>query len=185
MPSPLLAAAYFGNVDELMDGLRDGEDIEAVDTDGCRPLHAAVMTEQEEAAVYLLKHKADLESAGPDKMTPLLLACRTDASRMVRLLLDRSADVTAVDAAGRGAYEICLAYRSQRAQKALAGDIAHEEAEEAEVKPVQPGAAPLAPVPSDPSEPWFGSAVDPTNIEADAERDALHKQEMAGELQER
>ena len=35
---------------------RDGEDIEQVDPkDGCRPLHAAVITEQEEAVAYLLR----------------------------------------------------------------------------------------------------------------------------------
>lgn len=75
-----LAEAYFGNVHELMECLhpgldrqrvqrvqveplvfreqkrRDGEDIEQVDPkDGCRPLHAAVITEQEEAVAYLLR----------------------------------------------------------------------------------------------------------------------------------
>ena len=36
---------------------RDGEDLEAQDpSDGCRPLHAAVLTEQTEAASYLIRH---------------------------------------------------------------------------------------------------------------------------------
>ena len=35
---------------------RDGEDLEAQDpSDGCRPLHAAVLAEQTEAASYLLR----------------------------------------------------------------------------------------------------------------------------------
>ena len=35
---------------------RDGEDIEEADPkDGCRPLHAAVITDQEEAVAYLLR----------------------------------------------------------------------------------------------------------------------------------
>ena len=35
---------------------RDGEDIEETDPkDGCRPLHAAVITEQEDAVRYLLR----------------------------------------------------------------------------------------------------------------------------------
>ena len=51
----LIAAAYFGNVFEITEALRDGEDIESADPDGCRALHASVITEQEDAAKYLLR----------------------------------------------------------------------------------------------------------------------------------
>ncbi|CAE7697739.1 CBSDUF7 [Symbiodinium microadriaticum] len=128
--SPLLAAAYFGNVEELMDGLREGEDLEAQDpSDGCRPLHAAILTEQTEAASYLIRQRADLESRAFEGLTPLLLACRSDAGRLVRLLLRHSADVTARDASGRSAQDICAEHRSKSAAKALAGEEEPELAE--------------------------------------------------------
>ena len=88
---------------------REVEDLEAQDpSDGCRPLHAAILTEQTEAASYLIRHgghrghagrclrtsesplclffvetrqRADLESRAFEGLTPLLLACRSDAGR--------------------------------------------------------------------------------------------------------
>ncbi|CAE7492633.1 ANKRD1 [Symbiodinium sp. CCMP2456] len=180
--SPLLAAAYFGNVEELMDGLREGEDLEAQDpSDGCRPLHAAILTEQTEAASYLIRQRADLESRAFEGLTPLLLACRSDAGRMVRLLLRHSADVAARDASGRSAQDICAEHRSNSAAKALAGEEELEEPQEsaestkrkeqsiAEVTQ-DDGSTPYAgeePVRCEqvPAEPWFGSAVDPVEAE--------------------
>ncbi|CAE7605615.1 CKL6 [Symbiodinium sp. CCMP2592] len=179
--SPLLAAAYFGNVEELMDGLRDGEDLEAQDpSDGCRPLHAAVLTEQTEAASYLIRQRADLESRAFEGLTPLLLACRSDAGRLVRLLLHHSADVAARDALGRSAQDICAEHRSKSAVKALAGEEElaepQEESVESPAKKEQgvdevrqhESSAPAGKEPLSKAvlwEPWFGSAVDPVEAE--------------------
>jgi hypothetical protein len=51
--SPKTSSLQFAQLTFLR---RDGEDIEETDPkDGCRPLHAAVITEQEDAVRYLLR----------------------------------------------------------------------------------------------------------------------------------
>lgn len=44
----------------------------------------------------VLRHGADLEAPGPDGLSPLLLACRCDAARVVQLLLEKGAVTTGV-----------------------------------------------------------------------------------------
>eukprot|EP00434_Breviolum_minutum_P014322 symbB.v1.2.012629.t1/scaffold853.1/size308060/9 len=183
MAFPLIAAAYFGNVHELMDCLRDGEDIEQVDPkDGCRPLHAAVITEQEEAVAYLLRQNADLEAPGPDGLSPLLLACRCNAVPIVQLLLEKGADRT-------GAAEICERHGAQRALGALLGEkpeaieaaLDVEDAADVHAEGATAGANDAngsngqgdASAKEPCGGPWFGSAVDPSCMEEEAEQDAL------------
>ncbi|CAL1165371.1 unnamed protein product [Cladocopium goreaui] len=188
MAFPLIAAAYFGNVHELMDCLRDGEDIEETDPkDGCRPLHAAVITEQEDAVRYLLRQNADLEAPGPDGLSPLLLACRCDAVSIVRLLLEKGADRT-------GAEEICERHGAKRSLGALngeapdpgdpPGDPGDDGATNVSASAKEPCKAPSPSGPSGSGGPWFGSAVDPTFFEEEAERDALAQMQALEEAVE-
>ncbi|CAJ1422267.1 unnamed protein product [Effrenium voratum] len=192
--------AYFGNVAELIEGLRDGEDIEQEDPkDGCRPIHAAIICDQEETLQYLIRQRADVEAAGPGGLQPLALACRCNAPAAVRLLKAAGA---------RGAREgetlerLCHEAGAAKALRALRGDGDDaNEGEGVESAPNAPDApdAPNAPdapdepdepdepkayvkakdpSPSKPCEPWFGSSVNPANMEEEAEQDALALMEV-------
>ncbi|CAJ1341960.1 unnamed protein product [Effrenium voratum] len=200
MAQTLIAAAYFGNVAELIEGLRDGEDIEQEDPkDGCRPIHAAIICDQEETLQYLIRQRADVEAAGPGGLQPLALACRCNAPAAVRLLKAAGA---------RGAREgetlerLCHEAGAAKALRALRGDGDDaNEGEGVESAPNAPDApdAPNAPdapdepdepdepkayvkakdpSPSKPCEPWFGSSVNPANMEEEAEQDALALMEV-------
>ncbi|CAJ1381415.1 unnamed protein product [Effrenium voratum] len=165
---------------------RDGEDIEQEDPkDGCRPIHAAIICDQEET----LQQRADVEAAGPGGLQPLALACRCNAPAAVRLLKAAGA---------RGAREgetlerLCHEAGAAKALRALRGDGDDaNEGEGVESAPNAPDApdAPNAPdapdepdakdpSPSKPCEPWFGSSVNPANMEEEAEQDALALMEV-------
>lgn len=104
----IVNAAYYGNVDGIRDAMMRGGDIEEVDPkEGWRPLHAAVMTEMEEAVDYLLKQKADISSPGPKGLTALHVACRDGSTEVLRVLLKHKADVQATDPQGHTALDLC------------------------------------------------------------------------------
>jgi len=69
----MIKAAYYGNVDELYDALRQGADIDAVDPrDGWTPLHAAAFTGMRGAVELLLRFGASTiirDSEGKDAAT--------------------------------------------------------------------------------------------------------------------
>mmetsp|Transcript_102164 Transcript_102164/g.218764 ORF Transcript_102164/g.218764 Transcript_102164/m.218764 type:complete len:262 (+) Transcript_102164:68-853(+) len=142
MTLTVATAAYYGDVDMIMGLLREGADIEEEDPkDHWRPLHAAIMSESEEAAQYLLRQRAQVNAIGPYGMTPLHLACRDNSEDMVRLLLARGADVEALDGEGRTPAALCIEQGSHAARLILEGASAEPEAEAAAAAAAVPAAA--------------------------------------------
>jgi len=197
MGYPLVQAAYFGNVSEVMALLREGGDIEEADPkDGWRPLHAAVMTNEQDVVEYLLRQRAEVDAPGPEGMAPLHIACRDNAPELVRLLVAGRANLEATDALGRTPAALCpdsdTSYRLRRALEGLTCDE-DSKADEASAATAAPATAPSAraaslavgegagggpssgSTPHQPAEaagvqragPWFGSAVDPAREEQD------------------
>mmetsp|Transcript_50009 Transcript_50009/g.88080 ORF Transcript_50009/g.88080 Transcript_50009/m.88080 type:complete len:258 (+) Transcript_50009:57-830(+) len=122
MSCNVVNAAYYGSVDAILFELRQGGDVDELDPkEGWRPLHAAVMTESEDAAAYLIKMRATVNSAGPKGMTPLHYACRDNSADMVRILLAARADLESRDTQGKTPAELAAASGATRSLSALEG----------------------------------------------------------------
>lgn len=145
-------AAYYGNVAAISDALRQGGDIEEVDPKaGWRPVHAAVMTESEDALEYLLRQKANIDSPGPEGMTALHIACRDESRDVLRILLQRKANVQVTDNSGRKPIELCRSTtnRAKRIMEAFLAGAALPSEDEL----LQEGDAPSLAEPPAPSPP--------------------------------
>ena len=77
-----------------------GEDVNALDRDGTRPLHWAVRADEAEVVELLLKAGADAAARNRLGLTPLYLAATNGNGRIVRALLDRGADPHQVERSG-------------------------------------------------------------------------------------
>lgn len=122
MEHVVVNAAYYGNVAAIQDALRQGADVEELDAKaGWRPLHAAVMTEMEDAVDYLLRQRADINSPGPGGLTALHIACRDESRDVLRLLLKHKADPQVADPTGRTPLDVCgSSNRARRIMEAFA-----------------------------------------------------------------
>mmetsp|Transcript_86397 Transcript_86397/g.244923 ORF Transcript_86397/g.244923 Transcript_86397/m.244923 type:complete len:303 (-) Transcript_86397:45-953(-) len=99
---PVVTAAYYGDVCAVQWALREGGDVNEVDPrQQWTPLHAAVLTNAEDAVEYLVAMGADLNAPGPGRMTPLHLAARDDGAAIAERLLRARADAGALDERGR------------------------------------------------------------------------------------
>uniref|UniRef100_A0A7S1AZX1 Uncharacterized protein n=1 Tax=Noctiluca scintillans TaxID=2966 RepID=A0A7S1AZX1_NOCSC len=180
---PVIRCAYYGDVDGILDELRQGGDLEETEPDGSQPLHAAVLSDSLAAVQMLLKHRVSLNSQGQGGKTPLHIACRDNSFTIVRELVAAGADINVLDIEGCTPPVVAEANKSNRALRALRG--LHEEEEDVSEAPV---GSPLLPLstsngrllveegrspqithhldrtpdapPSDRGA-WFGSSVDP------------------------
>jgi ankyrin repeat protein len=83
----------------------DNEELDAF-SDGGQPLHNAAIAGAYEAAQALLEYGADVNSqSNPRQETPLLLACRFNHINVVKLLLEKGADISLCDVDGNTALD--------------------------------------------------------------------------------
>jgi len=121
-----VAAAYYGSVDAIGAALRQGDDIEELDTkENWRPLHAAVFTDSADAVLYLLRMRANVNAPGPQGRSPLHMAARDNSDEIVEILLSKGADPGLLDDKGQTAASIATEHAACRAlqklQEACAG----------------------------------------------------------------
>ncbi|SPJ74158.1 uncharacterized protein FTOL_03888 [Fusarium torulosum] len=84
------------NTDELRNILENNKSIiEAKDSDGLMPLHAAVNYGLLEATEVLLEFQADATAQDDEKRQPLHIACRQGNKDIAKLLLDKGANIEA------------------------------------------------------------------------------------------
>jgi ankyrin repeat protein len=106
---------------ELVDWmLRDGADVSAVDINGRTPLlHLAAVSGNRQIATVLVRHGADINAIDKNKQTALLLGTLNGHVDMIEFLLDRNADVTAVNEYGNTAYDMALSRDKKAVAKCL------------------------------------------------------------------
>ncbi len=112
-------AGHWERVRSLVAGGLRGEDVNAADSDGTRPLHWAVRADELEVARLLLKAGAD--AAAPNRLgvTPLSLAAANGNGPMIRALLDHGADPHHVERTGETMLMVATRSRSAEAVHAL------------------------------------------------------------------
>ncbi len=120
--SALLLAAERGQVESVIDLLAHGADPSSRDASGLTALHVAVRASQRGTTLALLDAKADPNVlGGPRGERPLHYAAMVGDVELMRLLLDRGAEVNAVDSWRQSAlHRVC---RSDTARTAAAFDV--------------------------------------------------------------
>lgn len=109
--TPLLRAAYGGDLEMMNLLLEHGAEVNLPNIDGVTPFGAAAATggtrtgkKTEEVAMQtmriLLEHGADVNERGRGGLTPLHTAARGDRLELAQMLIEHGADVAAKDARG-------------------------------------------------------------------------------------
>lgn len=109
--SPLHVAARRGDLDCIQILCHHGADFAVLDVNGRTPIHCAVFGNHCECIAYLIDVGSDAIINEPDTLTgntPLHDAARLGYSRLVKLLLQSAADVTAFNHAHKTPYELAL-----------------------------------------------------------------------------
>jgi ankyrin repeat protein len=98
--TPLMWAAFEGDVDEAARLIKEGADVNAMNNYGVTALHLAADTANTELIRLLLKAGADPESPNPDGETALHVVARSGNVEAAKLLLKAGANVDAVEQFG-------------------------------------------------------------------------------------
>lgn len=96
----LVSAIYRGNQTKVQKLLKKGADVNRLDENGTSPLMLAVLAEHfsMEIVESLVAHGADANMKEPrDKWTVLHVAARDGRTALVKFLLEKNAEVDAVD----------------------------------------------------------------------------------------
>ena len=83
---PLHRVSYKGDVEELTRLLKQGENVNGVNSEGATPLHWAAFKGQREAAELLILYGADVNARTRKGSTPLRLATTHKKEALVSLL---------------------------------------------------------------------------------------------------
>lgn len=90
---PLHRAAYKGDVDEIAHLLKQGGDVNAVNSEGATALHWAAFKGRRDVAELLLRYGADVNALTKKGSTPLRLAKTHKREALVALLSSRGGTV--------------------------------------------------------------------------------------------
>jgi ankyrin repeat protein len=103
--SPLAMAVYYGNRPAVGVLLSHKADPNTRDRDGNTALHTAALYGQAATVREILKYQSDVEVKNKAGQTPLHLASgKNDNQETIGLLLERGADLKAVDETGKNAF---------------------------------------------------------------------------------
>ena len=106
--TPLMIASIEGNL-PVAKALIQGRKAK-VDHIGWTPLHYACAKGQLEIAQYLLANGAIVDSLSPGNTTPLMMAVQSGNEVLVKLLLDKGADLQLRNSQGLSAIDIAVIY---------------------------------------------------------------------------
>ena len=106
--TPLMIASIEGNL-PVAKALVQGRKAK-VDHIGWTPLHYACAKGQLEIAQYLLANGAIVDSLSPGNTTPLMMAVQSGNEVLVKLLLDKGADLQMRNSQGLSAIDIAVIY---------------------------------------------------------------------------
>ena len=106
--TPLMIASIEGNL-PVARALVQGRKAK-VDHIGWTPLHYACAKGQLEVAQYLLANGAIVDSMSPGNTTPLMMAVQSGNEQLIKLLLDKGADLQLRNTNGLSAIDIAMIY---------------------------------------------------------------------------
>lgn len=106
MRQRFMAAARYGLPDTLDALIKDGADVNTVESDGLSALHYAALRNCVQSVSMLIKAGADINICTPERRsTPLHYAAEYGCADAARLLLEAGCDMNARDRDGRTARE--------------------------------------------------------------------------------
>jgi len=106
--TPLMIASIDGNL-PVVKALVQGRNAQ-LDHIGWTPLHYASSRGHLEVAQYLLANGSIVDSMSPGNTTPLMMAVQSGNEQLVKLLLDKGADIQLRNANGLTAIDIAVIY---------------------------------------------------------------------------
>ncbi len=109
--SPLMKAAWAGNVKVVKLFLQSGAVISDTDNDGETPLMVACHSGNAEVAKLLLENGAEIEAQAKNGWTALMVAAKEGRFKCIELLAGRGADLNKRNNAGNNAVDIALQYK--------------------------------------------------------------------------
>lgn len=83
---PLHTAVLAGNRESVKELIKNGEDVNSLNSEGATPLHWAAFKGKVEVAKILLRHNADVNALTHKGSTPLRLATTHKQKEMITLL---------------------------------------------------------------------------------------------------
>ncbi|XP_037085410.1 protein phosphatase 1 regulatory subunit 16A-like isoform X2 [Pollicipes pollicipes] len=103
----LLEAAARSDIDEVRRLLSLGVDPNSTNEDGLTALHQCCIDDSEAMMALLLDHGANVDAKDSERWTPLHAAATCGHLHLVKQLVERGANLLAVNADGNMAYDIC------------------------------------------------------------------------------
>jgi len=112
--APILSlhdAAKLGNMTPIVQQLRAGQDVNALDSLGRTPLHLAVENGHQKTSELLLANGADIAARNSAGETPLHIAAASGHKDLAAMLIARGADIAALDNAGKTPLQLAVQNR--------------------------------------------------------------------------
>lgn len=115
--TPLMFAALYGLLPEVKTLVNQKE--APVNRSGWTPLHYACTNGHLDVALFLLDKGAVVDALSPNETTPLMMAIRAGNIQLVRLLLERGADIRIRNQQGYSAIDVAEFFNQEEIQKGL------------------------------------------------------------------
>jgi ankyrin repeat protein len=115
--TPLMFASLYGMLPEVKILVNQKE--VPVNRSGWTPLHYACTNAHLDIALFLLDKGAAVDAPSPNETTPIMMAIRAGNIQLVRLLLDRGADIRIRNQQGYSAIDVAELFNQEEIQKGL------------------------------------------------------------------
>lgn len=115
--TPLMFAALYGMLPEVKTLVNQKE--VPVNRSGWTALHYACTNGHLDIALFLLDKGAAVDAPSPNETTPIMMAIRAGNIQLVRLLLDRGADIRIRNQQGYSAIDVAELFNQEEIQKGL------------------------------------------------------------------